>query len=109
RTWRCRRSSTGSRLAARVSLSSTTMTGHAPLPLRVGIGVGQARWASARGLSDAISQLYEVTHAAEELGLDGVWVGDHILFPSDVDYGRSRYPMTPTGRLAIDTQSTMLE
>ncbi len=77
--------------------------------VQLGIGVGQARWASGRGLSDAIAQLYEVAQAAEELGLYSVWVGDHLLFPADVDYTRSRYPMTPSGRLAIDTQSTMLE
>ncbi len=77
--------------------------------MQIGVGVGQARWASNRGLSDAIAQLYDVAQAAEELGLYSLWVGDHLLFPAEVDYTRSRYPMTPTGRLAIDTQSTMLE
>jgi probable F420-dependent oxidoreductase len=77
--------------------------------VQIGIGVGQARWASGRRLSDAVAQLYEVAQAAEDLGLYSLWVGDHLLFPAEVDYTRSRYPMTPTGRLAIDTQSTMLE
>jgi alkanesulfonate monooxygenase SsuD/methylene tetrahydromethanopterin reductase-like flavin-dependent oxidoreductase (luciferase family) len=76
---------------------------------QIGVGVGHARWASGRGLSEAIAQLYDVAQAAEELGLYSLWVGDHLLFPADADYTRSGYPMTPTGRLAIDTQSTMLE
>jgi probable F420-dependent oxidoreductase len=79
------------------------------LRVHIGIGVGQARWASGRDLRDAIAQLYDVAQAAEDVGLYSLWVGDHLLFPSEVDYTRSRYPMTPSGRLAIDTQSTMLE
>ena len=54
------------------------------------IGVHVPQW----GTSATRSGVLDVAQAAEECGLDSVWVADHIVFPTVI---RSSYPYTVSG------------
>jgi probable F420-dependent oxidoreductase len=55
--------------------------------------------ASARAITD-------VACAAEEIGFDSVWVGDHVAFPADY---RSRYPLAADERFPAGPETPFLE
>lgn len=50
--------------------------------------------------------LMELGHAAEEIGLDSIWLGEHVVI---FDEMKSRYPGSPDGKLPIPKGSGMLD
>ncbi len=63
-----------------------------------------------RAIDDVVDDYFTAADEAERLGFYGVWLGDHMVFPREVDYTRSYYPGTLTGRLGvIDTHAVMFD
>lgn len=54
----------------------------------------------------SVDQLVAVARLAEELGFTGVTMSDHIVRPNQV---ASRYPYSPTGRMAADENTPYLD
>lgn len=50
--------------------------------------------------------LSQVAQAADELGIDTVWIGDHVVVPEVIE---SRYPFTRTGRFPMNYSDNFLE
>lgn len=50
--------------------------------------------------------ILSVAGRAETLGFDSVWLNDHVVFPSEI---HSRYPFSRTGKLAVATDTPIVE
>ncbi len=58
----------------------------------------------ARG--DVLSNIRTTAQAAEALGFDSVWVGDHIVTPTHI---ASPYPYSPNGSFPLNPKEPLLE
>jgi probable F420-dependent oxidoreductase len=58
----------------------------------------------ARG--DVLTHIRTTAQAAEALGFDSVWVGDHIVTPHHI---ASKYPYSPGGSFPLDPKEPLLE
>lgn len=67
------------------------------MTVRFGLALPQA------GTSASADGLVRSAQAAEQLGYDSVWLGDHIVVPEDID---SRYPY---GSFTVDSRETYFE
>jgi probable F420-dependent oxidoreductase len=78
--------------------------------LQFSVALGQGAMARERAIDDVVDDYFTAADEAERLGFYGVWLGDHMVFPRAVDYSRSSYPGTLTGRLGtIDTNTVLFD
>src|SRR5690348_6309399 len=80
--------------------------------MRLGVAIGELRMARGRPIAEVAANLFEDARRADSLGFDAVWVNDHMIYPAEVDYTRSHYPGTATGRNStgvISAHSTLME
>jgi probable F420-dependent oxidoreductase len=91
--------------------------------MQFGIDIGELNlsiaWASDRSvvprpgrpIKTVVDDFFQAARLADSLGFDSVWLGDHMIFPEVVDYERSYYTGTPSGRNAgvSHTQSNLMD
>lgn len=58
------------------------------------------------GASASAAAIIEYAHAAEELGLDSLWVGDHLLLAADQ---QARYPYNDSGDYVVPSDRDFLD
>ena len=55
---------------------------------------------------DVLTNIRTTAQTAEALGFDSVWVGDHIITPTNI---ASKYPYTASGSFPLNPKEPILE
>jgi len=53
-----------------------------------------------------VERVQTVAQQADGLGFHSVWVGDHVVFPAELE---SKYPYHPEGRFPVDSNDNFLD
>ncbi len=53
-----------------------------------------------------VERIQTVAQQADDLGFHSVWVGDHVVFPAQLE---SKYPYHPEGRFPVDSNDNFLD